>query len=229
MKGKKSFIATLLIVMLVLPLVFSSMTVEAKTKSKKASKAEVYNQIAIQAIPTQDGLVAVFVTNNSTTIIDDLELTIEYLDESGTTIDLDTDGHDMILPGATVVSRMDTPETGYASTKVSYTIDLGCNPSYVNHAAGVVVESNPGADGVIVKITNNSGVDLDEVEYDVVLFKGDQLVTICYPNDIYDLEAGATATEKEYTFSQLTYQNYVYGVDYDTILVVLNQAHTFGL
>ena len=93
MKVKKSFIATLLIVMLVLPLVFSSMTVEAKRKSKKASKAEVYNQIAIQAIPTQDGLVAVFVTNDSTTIIDDLELTIEYLDESGTTIDLDTDGN----------------------------------------------------------------------------------------------------------------------------------------
>ena len=228
MKLRKSFVALLLVGVLVLPFMFNSITAEAKAKSKKNTTAEVYNQVAVQAIPTQDGLVAVFVTNNSAMTIDDLELTIEYLDANGVTIDVDTDGHDMILPGATVVSRMDTPDTGYASTKVTYTIELGCYKGYENHAAGVVVESNPGADGVIVKITNNSGVDLDEVEYDVVLLKGDQLVTICYPNDIYDLAVGATATEKERVYNSQTYKSYVYGVDYDSILVVLNQAHTFG-
>ena len=44
------------------------------------SAEEVSKQLEITAKPTQDGQVAVFITNNSQTIIDELEVKINYLD-----------------------------------------------------------------------------------------------------------------------------------------------------
>ena len=207
---------------------FGNSTSESEGSTPKQSAQDVSDKLDIQAKVTLDGQVAVFATNNSDTVIDELELQINYIDENGNTIDMDTDGHDMVLPGYTVVSKMDVPSVDFADAQIEYEVSLGDHPSYVNHSEDVVVESNPGNDCVIVKITNNSDVQIREIEYDVVLFKGDDVVTICYPNDIYDVAPGATETEKESVYSAKTYQPLKYGTDYDRIEVYLNQAHTFN-
>lgn len=192
------------------------------------SAEEVSKQLEITAKPTQDGQVAVFITNNSQTIIDELEVKINYLDSNNMVIDQDTDGHDMVLPGYTVVSKMDVPSVEFADAQIEYNIELNAHRSYVNHSEDVVIASNPGDGCVMVQITNNSDVNIDEIEIDVVLFKGEDVVTITYPQDIYDLGAGQSTTEKVDVYSVKTFSNLVYGTDYDRIEVYLNQAHTFG-
>ncbi len=192
------------------------------------STEEVSKQLEITSKPTQDGQVAVFITNNSQTIIDELEVKINYLDSNNMVIDQDTDGHDMVLPGYTVVSKMDVPSVEFADAQIEYNIELNAHRNYVNHSEDVVISSNPGDGCVMVQITNNSDVNIDEIEIDVVLFKGEDVVTITYPQDIYDLGAGQSTTEKVDVYSVKTFSNLVYGTDYDRIEVYLNQAHTFG-
>jgi len=205
----------------------SSSTYDEMTTTGETAE-EVSKQLDITAVATQDGEVAVFITNNSNTIIDDLEVKVNYLDSNNMVIDQDTDGHDMILPGYTVVSKMDVPSVEFADAQIEYSIELNTYSSYVNHSDEVVITSNPGDGCVIVQVTNNSDVSLDEVEFDVVLFKGEDVVAIMYPTDIYDLGAGQSTTEKVDTYSARTLDNFTYGKDYDRIEVYLNQAHTFG-
>ncbi|MCR5503256.1 MAG: hypothetical protein K6F53_09620 [Lachnospiraceae bacterium] len=200
---------------------------ERKEDESSQTTEEIDKQLDIRAKMTKDHQAVVFITNNSQTIIDELEVQINYLDASGNTIDMDSDGHDMILPGSTVVSQMDVPSSGFDDSEIEYRFSIGDHPGYKNHAEDVTVEANPGNDCVIVKITNNGDVTIDEIEYDVVLFKGDDPVTITFPNDIYDLAPGSSKTEKESTFNMETFDDYVYGKDYDRIEVYLNQAHTF--
>lgn len=189
---------------------------------------EVAKQLDITAKPTQDGQIAVFITNNSKTIIDELDVKINYLDSNKMVIDQDEDGHDMILPGDTVVSKMAIPSVEFADSQIEYNIELGVNRGYINHSENVEIASNPGDGCVIVQITNNSDVKIDEIEYDVVLFKGEDVVTIMYPEDVYDLDAGQSTTEKVDVYSSKTFENFTYEKDYDRIEVYLNQAHTFG-
>ena len=178
---------------------------------------EVKKQVEVKAVPTLDGLMCVFIKNNSNTVIDELDVQLIFKDESGTTIDTDEDGHDMVLPGSTVVSRMEAPES-YTEYEIVTSVELGVNPKYENHSADVDVNSNQGDDCIIVEITNNSGVSIDEVEYIAVLYKGDQIVTVEYPEDVMDVPAGQTITEKINTYDE----------EYDRFEVYLNQAHTFG-
>lgn len=177
----------------------------------------VREQVEIKAIPTLDGLMCVFITNSSETIIDELGIQINYLDENGTIINLDKDGFDMVLPGSTVVARMDAPET-YSNFEIIKSVELGINSDYQNHAENVVLNSNQGDRCIIVEITNNSDITLDEVEYIAVLYKDDQIATVKYPNDIYDVVSGQTVTEKIDTSD----------TEYNHFEIYLNQAHTFG-
>lgn len=188
------------------------------TNTAVADEDEVLKQVEVKAVPAQgeDGIVCVFVTNNSNTTIDELEVQINYKDESGATIDMDSDGHDMILPGSTVVSRMDAPDT-YADCETEAKIELGAHPNYVNHAADVEVNANQGEDCVIVEIQNNSDVTIEEIEYVVVFYKNGQLATVEFPEDVCDVSPGDKVTEKAIA----------YGTEYDSFEVYLNQAHTF--
>ena len=186
--------------------------------NENADPEGIRQKLDVKAIPTVDGLVCVFITNNSDTVIDELEVQLNYKDDSGATIDMGKDGHDMVLPGSTVVSRMDAPES-YTDFEILTTIELGVHPKYENHANDVIVNSNQGDQGKIVEIVNNSDVSLDEVEFIAVLYKGEQITTVKYPQDIYDVPAGQTITEKINLYTD----------DYDRFEIYLNQAHTFGL
>ena len=201
---------------------------DTNDRSDGQSAQEVTDQLEVRAQATMDRQVVIFATNNSQTVIDELELQINYLDESGSIIDMDSDGHDMVLPGHTVVSKMNVPMSNFADSRIEYKVSLGDHPNYENHSDEVSVESNPGEGCVIVKITNNSDVVIDEIEYDVVLYKGDDIVTITYPKDITNVAPRSTETEKVEVYNKSTYDDLTYGKDYDRIEVFLNQAHTFG-
>ena len=189
-----------------------------ESEISRVSTDSVQKQIDIQAVPTSEGNVCAFITNNSDTIIDELDVQILYKDESGATIDIAEDGHDMALPGSTVVSRMDAPDT-YASLESSATVELGVNPNYENHAADVEINTNDGDDCVIVEINNKGSIDIEEIEYILVFYKDDAISFVTYPEDVRDVKAGNAITEKVDT----------YGRNYDKYEIYLNQAHTFGL
>lgn len=188
---------------------------EEPTKQAKKSEDEIKKKINIEAKPTLDGEVCVFITNNSEEVIEDLEVQVNYYDESKNVIDLDEDGHDVILPGYTVVSKMDAPDE-YDSLDTSFTIDME-SYGYENHSNMCEVKGNIGDEGVIVQITNKSSVDIEEAEYIVVYYLNDEIAHVSYPEDVYDIASGETATEKDS----------VYGFEYDRAEIYLNQAHTF--
>ena len=189
----------------------------SQADSNQIDEEKVLEVVEVKAVPTLDGLMCVFITNNSQTIVDELDIQINYKDETGTTIDMDEDGHDMVLPGSTVVSRLEAPES-YSDYEIVKNIELGVNTNYENHASEVAVTSNQGDHCIIVEITNNSQVTINEIEYIAVLYSGDQIVTVEYPEDIMDVNAGEKITDKVDTFD----------TEYDRFEIYLNQAHTFG-
>lgn len=189
---------------------------EIETKTVNAD--DVLKQVEVKAVPTQDNLMCVFITNNSQSIIDELNVQVNYKNEEGVTIDLDEDGHDMVLPGSTIVSRIEAPEM-YSDYEIEVDVELEEHSTYKNHSEEVDVTSNQGEEGIIVEITNNADASLDEVEVVAVLYQGEEIVTVEYPVDIYDVPAGGTVTEKIDTYDEA----------YDRFEIYLNQAHTFGL
>ena len=177
----------------------------------------VLDQVQVEAVQTLDGLMCLFATNNSQSTIDELDVQINYKDENGSTIDMDDDGFDMVLPGSTVVARMESPES-FSDYEIEASVELGSNPTYENHANDIEIKSNQGDQCIIVEITNNSDVDIDEIEYIAVLYQGDKIATVEYPEDVMNVSSGDTVTEKIETFNE----------EYDHFEIYLNQAHTFG-
>lgn len=172
--------------------------------------------IVARAVPTKDNLYCVFIANNAGKIIDDLTATIYFMSDDGQIIDLESDGHDMILPGYTVVSRISMSK-GYSSARLELEYEIGVNPRYKNHSADVSIATNKGSDNIIVQVTNNGNVEIREIEYVLVFYLDDELVSVGYPNDVYDVAPGKTVIEKEILIPE----------NYDRHEVYLNQAHTF--
>ncbi len=81
------------------------------------------------------------------------------------------------------------------------------------------MKSNLGNNVVIIQITNNSNVEIEEFEYIVVFYKGNDISSVSFPKDAYDISPKKTITEKVET----------YGLDFERFEVYVNQAHTFGL
>jgi len=185
--------------------------------SQTTDSNKIGEQIDIKYIPTADGYICVFIKNNSDVVIDELEIQALFKDDAGVTISTDSDGHDMVLPGYTVVSMKEAPEE-YSDIVIEKNIELGVNPTYENHSAEVQLNAHDGSDGIIIEITNNSSVSIEEIEYVVVYYLGDQLVSVGYPEDVYNIDPGRTITEEVSP----------YNINYDRYEVYLNQAHSFG-
>lgn len=191
--------------------------VSLENSEKIPNTEDVLEKIDVNVVATEEGTMCAFITNNSDTIVDELKVQINYKDANGTTIDVKEDGHDMVLPGSVVVSRIDKPEN-YVDFEVEKQIELGKHPKYENHSKDIQLISNEGEKGVIVEITNNSAVSISEIEIIAVLYNGETIVEVTYPKDIMNVQAGQKITEKIDTF----------GTEYDRFEVYLNQAHTFG-
>lgn len=186
--------------------------------TQEEADSDVKSKIELTAIPTSDGTVCVFVKNNSNTIVDYLDIQVLYKDSNGQIIDTDSDGHDMILPGYTVVSRMDAPDN-YATVESAITkFELGNYPKYKNHSDNVSISANSADNKVIVSVTNNDSEEIEEIEICVVFYKGSDIAGCSYCTDIYDVAPNETKIEE---FSAKNY-------DYDRFEVFLNQAHTFS-
>ena len=178
---------------------------------------EAEKNITVKAIPTEGDQLCVFITNNNNFVVDELEIEAVFYDKSGNPIDTDSDGHDMILPGATVVSGLDKPDN-YDKFETNITVELGAHPSYKNHSDKIELTQNMSDDSVIVQVKNNDTVPIEEVELKAVFYKGNNIVEVSFDEDIRDLRAGKTETEKIRCYEK-----------FDKVEVYLNQAHTFGL
>lgn len=184
--------------------------------SNDANIEDIKKKIDTKAVLTSEGDMCIFVTNNSDTPIDDLEVQLNYKDSTGATIDVDSDGHDMVLPGYTVVSKIDAPEQ-FADYEIETNIELGVYPTYKNHSDKVELSSSQGTDCVIIEIVNEADIIIQEIEYVVVFYKGETISAVSYPKDVMDIQPGDKITEKQSD----------YGIEYDRFEVYLNQAHTF--
>lgn len=183
-----------------------------------SSTEDVQKKLDVTVLPAKEGEVCVFITNNSDTVIDELSVQVNYKDKSGNVIDLEEDAHDMVVPRSTVVSSLDSPDT-YSDYEVTTEIELGVNPDYENHVKDIEINSNQGEDCIILEITNNSEVTIDEIEYIVVFYDGDNISDVSHSADIYDVKPDKKVVEKVSA----------YGIKYDKFEVYLNQAHTFGI
>jgi len=178
----------------------------------------VIKNISVTVKVTKEKDLCVFIKNNNAMVIDELELQVKYYDKDGNIVDVEDDGHDMVLPGYTVVSKLDAPKT-YEKYESVVSVELGSHPKYENHSKLVDVKSNKGENNIIVQITNNDKVTIEEAEFVVVLYQGSDVSYVSYSKDVYDIDAGKTVTEKVSTYNH----------KFDRYEVYLNQAHTFGL
>ena len=162
-----------------------------------------------------DKLLMVVMTNNNSFVIPDLDVQAIFYKE-GQMIGSDKDGHDVVLPGHSVASRLDIPE-GSDEYDVSISVDWHYATGYRNWTDQVSVESNKGERCVMISFTNNGDVDIQELEYVVALYKNGKFVDITHPRDVYDFYSGSTIVEKADTYS----------TDFDDYKIFINQAHTF--
>lgn len=198
--------------------------------AKAETEAEVTAELDVKVAVTDDNKAAVFITNKSRTVIDWLEVQMEYLDENGQVIDLSQDIQELVLPEHMVVSSLEIPKVEFADARIQYMAHLdGMCSLEVNHLDEVEIACNAGNNCVIVQAKNNSAETIDYMKYIVALYKGDKLVSLCHPGYISSLASGQSATQKIYAYSELTYDNYIYGTDYDRIEVYLNQAYSYGI
>lgn len=194
---------------------------------EKSNDEETAKNLQVEVYPVQDNRLGVFITNNNDYRIDELKIQLNFTDVEGNTIDLYSDGHDVILPGHTVVSCLETPEN-YAGYEVEADIDKDGNPRYENHSDEVELSQNAGQDCVILEITNNSDVTIEEVEYVAVYYSNSEPVYVTpYAKDIYDVASGSTITEK--IDNPIDWDNGNTPYTFDECVIYLNQAHTFGL
>lgn len=173
--------------------------------------------IAAKAIPTKDDTYCVFITNNADKVIDELNVTICYLSADGQIVDSQSDGHDMILPGFTVVSKLSMARK-YASAKLEFGYEAGIHPHFENHVKDVAIASNFGSDNLIIQITNNSEVEIAEIEYAVVYYLYDEILEIEDAKVICDVAAGDTVIEEANMPRK-----------WNSYRIYLNHALTFGL
>ena len=157
------------------------------------------------------------ITNNSDITIGELDIQVLYYDDAGNIIDTEDEGHDVVLPGSTVVSYVSAPDK-YAKDDYNLEIDIYANSSYTNHAEKMDVKTNKGDNCIILQITYNADVDIDEFEYVVVFYKGGEIVDVTHGTDVYDIKVGKNVVDECSTW----------GVDFDSYKVYINQAHTFG-
>lgn len=179
------------------------------------SEEDIIKNIEITSNKTEDGKIIVFVTNRNKYVIPDLEIQVLFK-KGEEIIDTGEDGHDVLVPENTVVSKIDAP-MDYDNYEISVTVGWEYATMYRNWIYNLNISSNIGEDGVIIQFENIGDIDIEELEYIVVYYKDDKIQECSFEEDVYDLKAGDKVTEK----------SEVYGTEFDKYEVYINQAHTF--
>lgn len=225
----------LFILILCLLLVGCSLKIENNNVSEEQNKVEMDEDVYKSIMPTDEkdilknidvkfekaesGQYVVFIRNNNTFVIPDLEIQILYY-KNGKIVDTLKDGHDVILPGYTVVSDFETDEN---YDDIKYDIELDWSNNYKNHSNNVKVVYNiNSSNDVLVTVTNNNDFIVEEVEIIILFYdKNGKLLGTSYPEDIYNIDAGKSKT------ISLKLKEYSLRNQIDTVKVYINQAHTF--
>ena len=184
-----------------------------------AEEKDILKNIDVKFEKAESGQYVMFITNNNTFVIPDLEISVNFY-KDGKIVDTAKDGHDAILPGYTVVSDFDSYES---FDDAKYDLELDWSNSYKNHSDKVKVDYNINSSkDVLVTVTNNNDYEIEEIEVIVVFYNKDgKLLGTSYAEDIYHVAAGKSKTESLY-LKEYSLQNQI-----DSVKIYINQAHTF--
>lgn len=190
---------------------------------KRMPKEEkiILKNIKVDFKKTKNGSYVAFITNNNSFVIPELEISVNFY-KNGLLVDTDKDGHDVILPGYTVVSSFDSYEE---NDDANYVISIEWSNSYRNHSKIVEMTYNlNSSNDVLVQVKNSSSELIEEIEVIAIFYDKDgKILGASYPKDIIDVKAGSTATEKLHIY------DYKLRDSIKAVKVFINQAHTFGL
>lgn len=185
-------------------------------ESAPETEENIISKINIKDEKTANGDIVVFLTNNNSFVIPDLDIQVVFY-KDGNIVETDEDGHDVLVPQNTVVSKMDAPSE-YDDYDISLAVDWDTGKNYRNWIYNLEFQSNTGEDNIIIQFENIGDVNIEELEYIVVFYKGDEIVDTSYPEDVIDFAAGKKIIENVGT----------YDIDFDGYEIYINQAHTFG-
>lgn len=202
----------------------SSQTTVKKAVESSSSLDEMENNVIVKAVATESGQVCALITNNNKVRVDEMKVEVVFYDSDNKPVGTDSDGHDVVLPGATVVSEFDLPDK-YDHFEANITVEDEHYSSYENHSDKIEISQNIIDGGVIAQVTNNDTVKIDEIEIIAVFYRGDTIVGVSHSEDISDLRSGKTETIELKCYSQKSLKNILF----DKAEIFINQAHTFGL
>lgn len=179
------------------------------------TEEKILENVEIRTEKTLKGDVVVFITNNNDYSIPDIEIQALFY-KNGNIIDTDKDGHDVVIPKNTVVSKMDAPSE-YDDYEVRASIEWDDDSEYRNWTYNLDVNHNIGEKNVIIQFENQGKVEIRELEYIVVFYLDGQIVDTSYAKDVYHIGSGDIVVEEVST----------YNTEFDEYEVYVNQAHTF--
>ena len=159
-------------------------------------------------------------TNVSDEIIPDFEAQIVFYDADGNIIEMEKDGHDVVLPGSTVVTEKGVYNDAilqYDTVEVMVDTEKYTN-RYVNHADKLTIKDNTSGNKVFLQVTNNDSEEIEEIEIVVVYYDKDNKIIGASEEEIHDLSAGKKTIMEFSGYDENATDHYVYYV---------NQAHTF--
>lgn len=158
-------------------------------------------------------------TNTGAESIPDMEVEMILYDKDGNILTSESDGHDVFLPGSTVVTQKSIygiDDADLAQLKVIIDTEKYTN-HYVNHVDNLDFKGSVNGNKVFLEVTNNDSDEIEEIEIVVVFYKDGRIVG-ADEKETHHLGSG-----KEYVFEFSGYED----TEADSYQYFVNQAHTF--
>ena len=158
-------------------------------------------------------------TNVSNEIIPDFEAQFVFYDADGQVVEMAEDGHDVVLPGSTVVTETYVSESVYEYETFEIMVDTEkYTNDYVNHADKLSITDNTSDNTIYLQVTNNDSVEIDEIEIVVVCYDEYNSIIWSAESEEYGLAPGNMVVMEFYCDDLSWADHYEY---------YINQAHTF--
>ncbi len=174
------------------------------------------------------------VTNNSTYSFPCLKANIVYYDDKGNMLSMDDAFIESFVPEQEGVLIFDLPKdknqdyVEYEHYELTFISDDDWLFNHENLYREISIESNIGSEGVMVKLTNNSVLNIQEIKSYVIYYKDDEIVG--YDSNSYNNNLGSgesivieyeRPTIKDYISE--SFYSYKYA-EYDTYKIYIQDA-----
>ncbi len=106
-----------------------------------------------------------------------MEVEMVLYDKDGNIIETVSDGHDVFLPGSTVVTQKSISTDSadaFGSLKVIIDTEKYTN-HYVNHVENLDIKGSVNGEKVFLQVVNNDPEEIEEIEIVVVFYKDGQI------------------------------------------------------